>query len=142
MRRFLTSFIPALLLAAPLLAEEGGPMPPPPGQRPPEGQAGGQNGGPKPEFMKEIREVEMQMRALREKADQDPEVIKLRQAADDATKALRTKEEEIMAKDPSFAALKAKRDELRAKFAPPRPPGEGRDGKDGKKDAPKEHHDK
>ncbi len=133
MRQYLSSLIPALLLAMPLMAEEGTqppapPVPPkaemPPGAMPP----GGMPGGPmKPEVMKEIREVEGQLRALKEKTDQDPEVAKLKQVVDDAQKAYKAKAEEVMAKDPTFAGLKARRDEVRAKFGP-RPDAGNRPG--------------
>lgn len=131
MRRYLTSLIPALLLMGPLTvgglsAEDGVPPPsPPPGAQPP---------GAKPEIMKEIREAEGQWRALREKADQDPEVAKLRQAADDAQKAYRTKADEVMAQDPTFAAVKAKREELRAKVGGSHGGGDKNNGKENGKE--------
>ncbi len=143
MRRYLTSLIPALLLMGPLTvgglsAEDGVPPPsPPPGAQPP----GSQPPGAKPEIMKEIREVEGQWRALREKADQDPEVAKLRQAADDAQKAYRTKADEVMAQDPTFAAVKAKREELRAKIGGPRGGGDKENGKDNGKEHKKDKPD-
>ena len=143
MRRYLTALAPAMFLAVPLMAEDGIQPPPPvaphqaemphgavPPAKPPGGMA-----GPRPEMMKEIREVEGQIRALKEKADQDPEVIKLKLAVDEAQKAYRAKAEEVMAKDPSFAALKARREEIRAKLTGPRSEaqrqGEGQHKKDG-----------
>jgi len=149
MRRYLSSLIPALLLAMPIMAEEGVPPPPappqPPGALPPGGPngmppGGMPPGGMKPEMMKEIREVEGQWRALKEKTDQDPEVLKLKNAVDEAQKVYKAKAEEVMAKDPSYLALKARRDEVRAKFGGPRP-GEGGQGKKKDKGDDKPAHD-
>lgn len=134
MRQYLSSLIPALLLAMPVMAEDGMQPPPPPappkadlppGAMPPGAmpQSGMPGGGMKPDLMKEIREIEGQLRALKEKTDQDPEVAKLKQVVDDAQKAYKAKAEEVMAKEPSFAGLKARRDEVRAKFGP-RPEGQ------------------
>jgi hypothetical protein len=134
MRRFITTLASALLLAVPLMAEDRTPPPPtpmplkqelpsgvvPPGVTSPAMPPGSVSGS-RPEIMKEIREVEGQLRAVKEKADQDPEVSKLRQAVDEAQKVYRAKVEEVMAKDPSFAVLKARRDEIRAKLTTPRP---------------------
>jgi hypothetical protein len=143
MRRYLSAFAPAMFLAVPLMAEEVMPPPPSPAPHkaeapnavPPAAMPPGAMPGPRPEMMKEIREIEGQMRALKEKADQDPEVIKLKSAVDEAQKAYRAKAEEVMAKDPSFAGLKARREEARAKLMGPRPeaqrPGEGQRKKDG-----------
>ena len=138
MRRYLPSLIPALLLAMPMMAEEGVPPPAPPqppGAMPPGAMPPGAMppGGMQPESMKEIREVEGQWRAMKEKTDQDPEVLKLKNAADEAQKAYKAKAEEVMIKDPSYLALKARRDEMRAKFGGPRP-GEGGQGKKKDKD--------
>lgn len=76
---------------------------------------------PLPEAMKEQREVEAQWRAIRDKSAQDPELIAARKAVEDAQKAYRAKEEEVMAKDPAYAEVKAKRDALRAARMQPRP---------------------
>ena len=143
MRRYLPSLIPALLLAMPIMAEEGVPPPapqPPPAAMPPAGPNGMPPGGMKPEMMKEIREVEMQWRSMKEKVDQDPEVMKLKTVVDEAQKAYKAKAEEVMAKDPNFAALKARRDEVRAKFGGPRP-GEGQQHKKEDKKDDKPAHD-
>lgn len=164
MRRYLSSLIPALLLSMPIMAEEGVPPPPAPPQPPGALPAGGPNGlppgamppgamppggmppggmppgGMKPEMMKEIREVEGQWRTMKEKVDQDPEVMKLKSAVDEAQKAYKAKAEEVMAKDPNYLALKARRDEVRAKFGGPRP-GEGGQGKKKDKGDDKPVHD-
>ena len=140
MRRYLSTLIPALLLAMPMMAEEGVPPPAPP--QPPGAMPPGAMppGGMQPESMKEIREVEGQWRAMKEKTDQDPEVLKLKNAADEAQKAYKAKAEEVMVKDPNYIALKARRDEMRAKFGGPRP-GEGGQGKKKDKGEGKPQHD-
>ena len=146
MRRYLSSLIPALMLAMPMMAEEGVPPPPappqPPGALPPGSLPPGMMppGGMKPELMKEMREIEGQWRAMKEKTDQDPDVLKLKNALDEAQKAYKTKAEEVMAKDPGFAALKARRDDMRAKLGGPRP-GEGGQGKKKDKGDEKPPHD-
>lgn len=139
MRRYLSSLIPALLLALPVMAEDGVPPPPappqppgalPPGSLPPGTQPPGAMppGGMKPEMMKEMREIEGEWRAMKEKTDQDPEVLKLKNALDEAQKAYSAKAEEVMLKAPGFAPLKARRDDMRTKLRGSRP-GEGGQGK-------------
>lgn len=114
-------FLPLLLLAAPLMAMDAQPQPvPPPVQPLPHGQPVQVPPGiPRADAMKELREVEGQWRALRDKAAQDPEVVAAKKAVEDAQKAYRAKEEEVMAKDPSFVDLKAKREATRAKLQRP-----------------------
>lgn len=145
MYRYLHSFIPALVLAMPIMAEEGTLPPPVPPQPPGALPAGGPNGNPpggmpqgamKPEMMKEIREAEGKWRALKEKTDQDPEVLKLKNAVDEAQKAYKAKAQEVMAKDPDYAAIKAQRDDLHAKFGATRP-NDGGQGKKKDKGEPK-----
>lgn len=128
MRRYLPSLISALLLAIPMMAEEvvppqppTPPQPPgalqpsvmPPGSMPPGSML---PGNMKPELMKEMREIEGQWRAMKEKTDQDPEVLKLKNAADEAQKAYKSKAEEVMVKNPDYLALKARRDDMRIKL--------------------------
>ncbi len=90
-------------------------------------------------LMKDMMDLDMQLRPMREKVAQNPELLKLKTAADDARKAVRTKEDELMAADPAFAALKTKRDQLMEKMSaagmdPNRPmrkePKDGKGGKD------------
>jgi len=149
MRRLTSSLIPALLLAMPLMAAEGTTPPAPPAPPAPPTGAPQQPGMPpagippagmgmQPEMMKEIREVEGQWRSMKEKTDQDPEVMKLKAAVDEAQKAYKAKAEEVMAKDPNYVAVKARRDEVRAKFGGSRP-GEGGPGKKEKKGENKPH---
>ena len=130
MPHYLLSLIAVLMLAIPLIAEEGTvpqPNPPPPA------------GALPPDMTKEIREAEAQWRALKDKSEQDPEVLKLKMAATEAQKAYKAKVEEVMVKDPSYIAIKALRDELRAKVAGPRP-GEGGQGKKKDKDEGRQPH--
>ena len=140
------SLLSLLLLAAPVIAADQVPPPQPPpapqaGLPAPDANAatksvaptapaapgapGMQPGGPgriTPEVMAELREVEGQWRAIRDKVEADPELIKLKKAQEDAQKAYREKQEALMQADPSYAAVKAKREELRSKMMPPRPP--------------------
>ena len=111
------SILPLLFLAMPLVAEDVAPPKPP--------------APPTPEQRKEMQETRQQLMALREKAMQDPEVVKLKQTADEATKAFRTKLEEVLAKDPGYAGLKAKIEAAGGSFGM-RP--EGRPEKRDKKD--------
>jgi hypothetical protein len=119
--------LPLILTASSLFAADAQPQPVPPTQQPPTVVPAPpvgpqvQPGMPRPEAMKELREVETQWRALRDKAAQDPELVAAKKAVEDAQKAYRAKEEEVMAKDPSYAEVKAKREAVRAKLMPPRP---------------------
>jgi hypothetical protein len=88
------SILPLLFLAMPLVAEDVAPPKPP--------------APPTPEQRKEMQETRQQLMALREKAMQDPEVVKLKAASDEANKALRAKVDEVLAKEPGYAELKAK----------------------------------
>lgn len=88
-------------------------------------------------LMKEMMELDLQIRPIREKIQQDPELLKLKAAADDARKAVRTKEDDLMAADPAFAALKTQRDALMGKMTaagmdPNRPAKKEKEGKPGK----------
>lgn len=116
-------FLSLLLLASPLMAMEAEPQPAPPSIQPvPHAQpVQAQPNIPRADAMKELREVETQWRTLRDKAAQDPEVVAAKKAVEDAQKAYRAKEEEVMAKDPSYTELKAKREATRAKLMPQRP---------------------
>lgn len=120
--------LPLIITASSLFAVDAQPQPVPPTLPapvavPPAPQAGPQvqPGMPRPEVMKEMREIDAQWRALREKAAQDPEVVAAKKAVEEAQKAYRAKEEEAMAKSPTYAEVKAKREEIRAKLMPPRP---------------------
>ena len=142
MPHYLLSLIPALMLAIPLIAEEGTVPQPTPLSPPGALPAGGTVtplGETKSDMTKEIREAESQWRTLKDKSEQDPEVLKLKIAANEAQKAYRAKAEEVMVKDPSYTAIKALRDEVRAKVAGPRP-GEGGQGKKKDKGEDKQPH--
>lgn len=47
-------------------------------------------------LMKDMMDLDMQLRPMREKVAQNPELLKLKTAADDARKAVRTKEDELI----------------------------------------------
>ena len=96
------SILPLLFLALPLVAEDVAPPQPP--------------APPTPEQRKEMQEIRQQLMALREKAMRDPEMVKLKQASDEANKALRAKLEEVLGRDPGYAELKAKMEAAGAPF--------------------------
>jgi hypothetical protein len=72
--------------------------------------------GPRAELMKEMRAVQVRYQEIRAKVDNDPALLALRTAAEEAQKAYREKLQELMAKDPAYAEVKAKREELQAKM--------------------------
>ena len=114
--------LPLVLAASSLFAVDAQPLPAP--ATVPAPQAGGplvQPPLPRADASKEQREVDAQWRAIREKAVQDPELVAARKAVEDAQKAYRAKEEEVMAKDPAYAEVKAKREAIRASRMQPRP---------------------
>lgn len=118
------------------LAAESAPTPPPPGLGGFVTPPGELSKDDRRALMKEYMELNTQLAPLREKAALNPELIKLKADAEAAQKAVRAKEDELMAADPAFADLKVKRDQLQEKMAaaglnpngrPPRK--EGKDGK-------------
>jgi hypothetical protein len=96
------SILPLLFLAMPLVAEDVAPPKPP--------------APPTPDQRKEMQEGRQQFMAMREKAMQDPEVVKLKATIEEANKALRAKVDEVMAKEPGYAELKAKMDAAGGSF--------------------------
>ena len=116
------SMLPLLFLALPLVAEDVTPPKPP--------------APPTPEQRKEMQETRQQLMALREKAMQDPEVVKLKQAADEANKALRAKLDEVLAREPGYAALRAKIEAGFGMRSEGRPPKHDRNGGEGAPPAP------
>lgn len=110
MRRLLLPLFSTLLLTAPLLAEDAPPQPQP---------AGGGDAA-----KEQQRNAEDPLRAIRKKAEQDPDVVKLKAAQEEAQKAYKAKLEAVMMLDPAYAEAKAKRDEQRAKNGQ-KPPKDG-----------------
>ncbi len=84
-------------------------------------------------MMKEYMEIDAQLRPIREKVAQNPELLKMKTAVEQAQKDLRAKEDELMSDDPAFADLKVKRDQLQEKMMsaglnPNRPMRPNKDG--------------
>lgn len=99
-------------------------------------------GGPdRRALMKEMMELDAHIRPIREKVQQDPELLKLKIAADESRKAVRAKEDELMSADPVFVELKPKRDALIEKMTaagmdPNRPGRKDKEGKPGGPNGP------
>ncbi len=114
------ALLPALIVCSPVFAADSMPAPvAPPATLQPQltGPAGNpQLSGPRAELMKEMREVQVRYQEIRAKVEGDPELLKLRTAAEEAQKAYRAQLQELMAKDPAYAEIKAKREELQAKM--------------------------
>ena len=118
--------LPALFVLTPVFAADSVPAPvapvapvaPPvtlqPKLTPPAGAP--QMSAARAELMKEMREVQVRYQQIRAKVDGDPELLKLRTAAEEAQKAYREKLQELMLKDPAYAEIKAKREEIQAKM--------------------------
>jgi hypothetical protein len=114
------ALLPALIALSPVFGAEATPMPvvplapQPPQSAPP--VSGSPEAASRAELMKAMREVQMRYQEIRTKVDADPDLLKLRTAVEDAQKAYRAKLQELMAKDPAYAEIKAKREELQAKM--------------------------